>query len=59
MLEIPQATLGEMNFEQVAWTHGRQALRACNGSDVTDKMIESLVDAVLQIVGRVVRSRLN
>jgi hypothetical protein len=59
LLEIRQGTAGELDFDAVARSQGRRVLRERNGDSVSDKMISGLVDAVLQIVGRIVRSRLN
>jgi hypothetical protein len=57
--ELRQSTLGEIDFEQVARIYGTQALKKrCNG-DYSATAGNILINNVLEILDKVVRTQLN
>jgi hypothetical protein len=56
LLELRNDTAGELDFNAVARLHGAKVLQ---GQGVSDKTIDSLLDAALEILDRIVRARLN
>jgi hypothetical protein len=56
---LRQACAGKIDFDRVARVHGTQALRARYGRDVDAHTIDVLVDGVIEVLGKVVRSQLN
>jgi hypothetical protein len=59
LLELRNGTAGELDFDQVARSCGIRALRERGGDEVSDKTVNSLVDAALEVLDRIVRARLN
>jgi hypothetical protein len=59
LLEIRNGTAGELDFDRVARSQGVRVLRERNGNEVSDKTLNSLVNAALEVLGRIVRARLN
>jgi hypothetical protein len=58
--ELRRATMGELDFEQVAWEQGRLALRQrCNGGGYPTKTGDILIESVLEILDKVVQAQLN
>jgi hypothetical protein len=56
LFELRQATLGEVDdFLAVARNHGRLVFREHCPNNVSDATIDLLVDAVLQVLGRVIK----
>jgi hypothetical protein len=59
LIELRRGTAGALDFERVAQEHGSRALRErCDGT-VSQRTIDELVAAVLEILGSIVRLRLN
>jgi len=56
LLELRNGTAGELDFNAVARLHGAKVLQ---GQGVSDKTIDSLLNAALEILDRIVRARLN
>jgi hypothetical protein len=56
LLELRNDTAGELDFNAVARLYGAKVLQ---GQGVSDKTIDSLLDAALAILDRIVRARLN
>jgi len=59
LLELRNGTAGALDFDVVARARGARILKDCYGPDVSDKTINSLINAALEILSRVVRTRLN
>ena len=59
LLELRNGTAGELDFDAVARSHGARILKDRYGQGISDKMINSLVNTALEILGRIVRTRLN
>jgi hypothetical protein len=59
LLELRNGTAGELDFNAVARLHGARVLKDRYGQDISDKTISSLINAALEILGRIVRARLN
>jgi hypothetical protein len=59
LLELRSATAGELDFDAAARLHGARILKDRYGQGVSDRTINSLVNAALEILGRIVRARLN
>jgi hypothetical protein len=59
LIEVREATAGELDFDQVARSYGAKALRERNGDAVTAATIDSLVAGVLHILDGVVKRRMN
>jgi hypothetical protein len=59
LIELRQGTAFELDFERVAKEHGVRALQElCDGA-VSQRTINELVAAVLEILASIVRLRLN
>jgi hypothetical protein len=56
LLELRNSTAGELDFDAVARSHGARILK---GQGISDRTVHSLVNAALEILGRIVRARLN
>ena len=59
LIELREHTAGSLDFDRVARVRGAQALQDWWGSDVSAAMINELVAAVLDILGDIIRLRLN
>src|SRR5262245_23296338 len=59
LLELRNGTAGELDFNAVARLHGARILKNRYGSGVSDKTINSLINAALEVLGRIARARLN
>ena len=59
LLELRNGTAGELDFNAVARSHGARVLKDRYGQGISDKTINSLINAALEILGRIVRARLN
>jgi hypothetical protein len=59
LIELRQATAGALDFDRVARTHGARALQERSGDTVSQRTINELVAAVLEILAGIVRLRLN
>jgi hypothetical protein len=59
LLELRNSTAGELDFNVVARSHGARILKDRYGQSVNDKTINSLINAALEILGRIIRARLN
>jgi hypothetical protein len=59
LIEVREATAGEMDFDQVARERGAQALRERNGDAVDAETIDKLINGVLYIVHGVIKARLH
>jgi len=59
LLELRNGTAGELDFNAVARLHGARVLKDRCGQGVSDKTINSLINAALEVLGRIVRARLN
>ena len=59
LLELRNGTAGELDFNAVARSHGARVLKDRYGQGICDKTINSLLNAALEILGRIVRARLN
>ena len=59
LLELRNGTAGELDFNAVARLHGARVLKDRYGQGVSDKMINSLINAALEVLGRIARARLN
>ena len=59
LLELRNGTAGELDFNAVARSHGVRVLKDRYGQGVSDKTINSLINAALEVLGRIVRTRLN
>jgi hypothetical protein len=58
LLEIREATVGELDFAVVAAAQGRRSLRE-RDRDISDAAIATLVDSAVDIVQKIARLRLN
>jgi hypothetical protein len=59
LVTVREATTGKLDFDRVARTHGARVLRErCDGA-VSQRTIDELVAAVLEILVSIVRLRLN
>jgi hypothetical protein len=59
LIELRQASAGELDFDRVARTHGARALQERCDSTVRQRTIDELVAAVLEIMTGIIRLRLN
>jgi hypothetical protein len=60
LLELRNGTAGELDFNAVARSQGRRALaERYGGGDISARTIDSLVDATLEVLGRIIRARLH
>jgi hypothetical protein len=59
LLELRNGTAGELDFNAVARSHGARILRDRHSQDISDKTINSLINAALEVLDRIVRTRLN
>jgi len=59
LLELRNGTAGELDFNAVARSHGVRILKDRYGRGISDKTINSLINAALEVLGRIVRARLN
>ena len=59
LLELRNGTAGKMDFDAVARSHGVRVLKDRYGQAVSDRTINSLVNAALEVLGRIARARLN
>jgi len=59
LLELRNSVAGERDFDAVARSHGARVLKDRYGRGISDKMINSLINAALEVLGRIVRARLN
>jgi hypothetical protein len=59
LIELRRGTAFELDFERVANEHGARALRERCNSTVSQRMIDELVAAVLDILSSIVRLRLS
>ena len=59
LLELRNGTAGELDFNAVARLHGARVLRDRYGQGISDKTINSLINAALEILSRIARARLN
>ena len=59
LVELQQATAGELDFAHLARTRAVRTLQERCGNDVSAETINELVEAVLEITGNVIRRQLN
>jgi hypothetical protein len=59
LLELRNGTAGELDFNAVARTRGRQVLAERYGQGINDKTIDSLINATLEVLGRIICTRLH
>jgi len=59
LLELRNGIAGELDFNAVARSHGARVLKDRYGQGISDKTINSLINAALEVLGRIVRARLN
>jgi len=59
LLELRNSTAGELDFNAVARSHGARVLKDRYGQSISDRTVHSLVNAALEVLGRIVRARLN
>ena len=59
LLELRNGTAGELDFNAMARLHGARVLKDRYGQGISDKTIDSLLNAALEVLGRIVRARLN
>jgi hypothetical protein len=59
LLELRNGTAGELDFNVVARLHGARVLKDRHGQGISDRTVHSLVNAALEVLGRIVRARLN
>jgi hypothetical protein len=59
LIEVREATAGEIDFDQVAKSHGAKALRERNGTAVSAETIDVLINGVLHILHGVAKLRMN
>jgi len=59
LLELRNGTAGELDFNAVARSHGARVLKDHYGQGVSDKIINSLINAAVEVLGRIARARLN
>jgi len=59
LLELRNGTAGELDFNAVTRLHGAQVLKDRYGQGVNENTIDSLINAALEILDRIIRTRLN
>jgi hypothetical protein len=59
LITLREATAGELDFDRVARTHGARALQERCDDAVSQRTIDELVAAVLEIMVSIARLRLN
>jgi len=59
LLELRNSTAGELDFNAVARSHGARVLKDRYGQGVSDKTLNSLLNAALEVLDRIIRARLN
>ena len=59
LLELRNGTAGELDFNAVARSHGARVLKDRYGQGVSDKTLNSLLNAALEVLDRIIRARLN
>ena len=59
LVELRNGTAGELDFNVVARSHGARVLKDRYGQGVSDRTVHSLVNAALEVLGRIARARLN
>ena len=59
LLELRNSTAGELDFNAVARLHGVRILKDRYGRGISDRTVHSLVNAALEVLGRIARARLN
>ena len=59
LFELWQVCAGRTDFYAVARARGARLLQKRHGRDISTRMIAALVDTVIEILQRVVRSELN
>jgi hypothetical protein len=59
LIELRQATAGALDFDRVARTHGARALQERSDGTVSQRAINELVAAVIEILTGIVRLRLH
>ena len=59
LLELRNGTAGELDFNAVARLHGARVLKDRYGQGVSDKTLNSLLNAALEVLDRIIRARLN
>ena len=59
LIEVREATAGEIDFDAVAKSYGAKVLRERNGNAVSAATIDGLIDAVLYILNGIIKLRLN
>jgi hypothetical protein len=59
LFRLRQMMVGTWDFDRIAREHGRAVLRETCGADIDARTIDMLVDAVLEILAKVVRDQLN
>jgi hypothetical protein len=59
LITLREATAGQLDFERVARTHGARALHERGDGTVSQRTIDELVAAVLEILASIVRLRLH
>src|SRR5262249_14491471 len=57
--ELRNGTAGELDFNAVARSHGARVLKDRYGQGVSDKTLNSLLNAALEVLDRIIRARLN
>ena len=59
LIELWQGTAGELDFDRVARTAGKQMLLERCGNDITAATVDTLIEVVLDIVHKIARLRLS
>ena len=59
LLELRNGTAGELDFNAVARSHGARVLKDRYGQGVSDKTLNSLLNAALEVLDRIICARLN
>src|SRR5262249_23942097 len=59
LLELRNGTAGELDFNAVARLQGARVLKDRYGHGISDKTSNSLLNAALEILGRIIRARLH
>jgi hypothetical protein len=59
LLELRNGTAGELDFNAVARSHGARVLKDRYGQGISDRTINSLINAALEVLDRIIHTRLN
>jgi hypothetical protein len=59
LVELRNGTAGELDFNAVARSQGRRVLAERYGQGISDRTIDNLIDATLDVLRRIIRARLH